>query len=1431
MYIYDVFISYRRSDGSGIAESIAEYLQSKGLRVFFDKNEIKDSQDFKQRIEMSLRQAPNYILIATTNVFKFYTDQEDWVKREMEIACEDYDGNSGNNRVITVVVPQSAIVPKEHELPDKIQCLATPNRIMLNGELPADDEKLRILKAVTQINRHNLWNAGHRWLEDSKEVGGRFAALDINASLFPNASKAEQKSQRRRKFPIYVQREDDSSGNGNEKVALMQALSRDTNHVYLIGQGGIGKTATLVHIMNEAYGERQAYTDTCQIPLYVALSTAPDTYGALYEGGKSTFIRRAIYKQVREDRTLKQIRKKELGKLDEAFSVPFDTAVQPIEDLLSKITPAPEYLLLLDGLNEVSRTHIEEAGRSVIQMILQEINWLMEECPNVRVMITGRADEAMIHGDRLTRLALSGVEDDSIRQYLSACDCEEAKINRVFENDSLLETLRVPLFLVMYANLKDNDEISTQGEILRTFFNESKGTLCVYTVQDRLSQIEDDVENAASADQKMRITSEMQCFMLDFLLPEIAWYMEQRNLFALDEETIAEIIEPVLTGTADTDICGRYGKQIFNKYCIGGSAKTHTRKTAKDILSKLGSDLEEVSESFIDCCMFSLGILSANNGKFGIVHQHIRDYFASQKVVNQMWLAVCLYENEQDDTAYECLGTVLRDKPLSLTLRRFVGESLGEHKNKPQFIDGQWQYVVPEELCERSLIRYTLDVLRGVKCTAEYDLYNLIRIIAEIRVDLSGENLSALDFTKCSLNDIRLSRSGLVADITDATLTPERIFSQKHTDRFCGGCLSPDKSKIITYAHDGRIKIWDLASSECLRTIDAHESSVRALKYIRQKNVFVTASFDKTIKIWDADTFMCAKIIELPYSLLDISISNNGEMFCVSAYPIGDDEHIENQYIYNTINYELIGTIPVTDARVDTVIFSDDNLNIYIINAKFYKDISKTKYSVQYWNIKEQKCMSSFEYPLCDVGCYCYDTKKLITIEAGIMYVWNIKNNECIYSRNTSINKLHYVVESPDGKNIIFCHGDKTITIYDSNSFERIASVEAINGDERFTYVDFDSEGKFIIAVGFDYVYVWETTTYKFLAALASYQSVVDYVEFNRDGKKLLMISRDNMVKVLDKKSNMQYIMTGILYARNYRPEGGSFSADDKRIVLRSFDLRSAPYGRYNYLVSNWNIESLLEKSYYNFCDMKLGGMEYVLEHDELIVEHSNQLAIVDANDYSTKRIIAKEDDLRSVAYSTDGKYFIVAFKNYTAKIFSTDSWQCAGELVTDTKFGCIKYSSNGKCIAASCANYGKDPVIHIWDAATLECIKSLYGHSRGRTLANIDFKFDSCRLISASYDGTVKIWNLTSYECIGELKHNAGVTSAHYSSNGELIVTSSFDGTVKIWNANTYECLQTIPNIPGLFVQGLDLRNLAPGSNFTEEDKRILRMYGVLID
>ncbi len=1429
MTIYDVFISYRRSDGMAIAEALNDYLTSKGLRVFFDKSEIKDSEDFKARIQSSLIQAPNYLLVATTEAFNFYDESEkkDWVKREMEIACENYDENTGRNRVITVVAPNGAKIPNEVGLPENIRILANPNRITLKGAIPDDDDKLRILKAVTKVTRHNLWNAAHRWFEESREKGGRFAALDINASLFPNAEKSENEPTSR-DFPIYV-----LSGDSTKKTPLMQALAENKNHIYLIGQGGIGKTTSLLHIMKEAY-EGRSYIENCQIPLYVSLSTAPDTAGELYKGGRSTFIKRAVYKQVREDRTVKRVTKIELAQLDEAFTIDPETAVNPIIDIFTKESSAPEYLLLLDGLNEVSRTYIEESNRTVIDMIKLEINELMEKCPNVRVIVTGRADEALINDEKLTRLNLSGVEDSVIRQYLSDSKCGEDKINHVFENDSLLETLRIPLFLIMYASLNDAAEITTQGEILRTFFNERQSRLCDYTVQNRLSEVEHDVDTAASAKTKTRITADMQCFMLDFLLPEIAWCMEQRDKFYIFSEDIGDIIESVLTGTGDGDICGRYGKTIFDKYHVGSSSKTHTRATAKDIREALGSDMDELTENFIDCCVLSLGILSMSNGKYGFIHQHIRDYFASQKVINQMWLAVCCYEDEQKDTAYECIGQVLRKKPLSITLRRFVGESLGEHKNAPQFIDGHWKYMVPEELCERSLIARTLDVLRGVKCTDEYDLYNLIRILAESRGDLSGENLSGLDFTRCSLNDIRLSRPGLSVDLTDALVTKEKLFPQNHMGRISGCCINSDKNQIITCSADGKIKVWDLFSSECLRTIDAHEGAIYSLKYIPQKNIYISSSSDNTIKIWSADTFECCKTIDGFSEPLIFSISNNGEMFCVVEYLISMTSEISMNSesvisIYDTSNFSLTSNFKTTGKYPHDITFSYDNQNIYIISNIWYKEIGKYKFRIQCWSLSEKKCISSFDYPLCDYACYCNDNKNLIMIESGIVRVWDIRTNECMYRKKASVNDFRDAAASPNGKNIVFCHNNKTVTICDTNSIEKVASAGTNGTYERFNHVQYSDDGKYIIAIGFDFIYVLETTTYTCVAVIKSYQIAVDYAEFSKSGDKMLILPRDNTVKIFDRNSNKQYIMNGIMYEQNLNlyPKVCRFSTDAKRVILCSLCKKYSYSEEYNYSASNWDVESLLKISEHCFNKTRWEFFEYNPDSDDLVIKYPDRLEIVDSKDYSTHMMINKD---KNFEYHADGKYLIGTYDN-VIKIYDINTTQYIGEITADSEIQGIKFSPDGKIIATTCANHKNKSLIQIWNAKTYQIIKTIivqttyYYH-----FSCYDIKYDSSQLLSTSTD-TVEIWDLNTYQCIARLKHDDKITSAHYSPDGDLIVTSSSDGMVKLWDAETFECVQTIPNIPGLFVQGVDLRKLAPGSAFSEEDKDILRTYGALID
>lgn len=1423
MTMYDVFISYRRSDGSALAESLAKYLRSKGLRVFFDRNEIKDSQDFKDRIETSLRQAPNYLLIASTAAFQFYTDQEDWVKREMEIACENYDGNTGSGRVITVVAPNGAIVPREEEMPEKIRVLANPNRIMLRGELPADDEKLRVLKVVTAVNRHNLWNAGHRWLEESKKPGARFSALDINASLFPNAAKREAEPRGRRKFPIYVQ---SASHLSKERKPLMQALAENTDHIYLIGQGGIGKTTTLVHLMNEAYGTGKNYEENCQIPLFVSLSAAPDTYGALYEGGRSTYIRRAIYKQVREDRTVKKVTKQEVAKLDEAFTVDPETAVEPVVDLLSKQTAAPEYLLLLDGLNEVSRNQIEEAGRSVIQMILREINWLITECPNVRLIITGRADEAMIHGERLIRLALSGLKKATIRQYLSDSECSEEKITRVFQNDALLETLSIPLFLVMYANLRENDEVSTQGEILRIFFSEHKNSLQIYTAQDRLSQVEDDVENAASAVQKLRITAEMQCFMLDFLLPEIAWYMEQRDLFALDEESIADVIEPVLTGREDTDVCGRYGKQVFTKYCSSGSAKTHTRKTAKDILTRLGSDMEEVTESFIDCCIFSLGILSTNGGKYGFVHQHIRDYFAAQKVINQLWLAVCLYDSGQDDTAYECLSTVLYDKPLRLTLRRFIGEALGEYKNKPQFIDGKWRYMVPEELCGESLIRHSFNILRGRPCNQDYMLNNLIHIVNEVRTELSGEDLSSLDFSNCSLNRKRLSRLDLAASLHNAVIHGQTLFSNVHTDLIRAGSFSPEPGLFITVSRDGTMKLWNIETGECVRTISAHKDGVSEYHHQASRSLAVTAGND-AIKFWNDASFDLITTIPIPEDerFRRSAMCPDGKYYTYLTKAKNGSESYTIR-ILDVDKIECVGQIPFEKGYLRNAVLCENTR--YII-MEYCTEISSSPGMREYFYELYDRETGSWT----DLNGYKDRGELAVCENIGYLAIQNTGKLrlEDPVSKTTVMevdagSKLLQLSVSEEGVLFAVTRNDEA-QFWDITSGSVIAKCKA-SGFHPFKGTIHKKESQYAVFDG-SVLRIYNYTSEKLLCQISSFWLRVQSASFSKDAEKIVISSGNEAVQIWEREAGQYRCRTMVMH------DSGDFmfaywTKDDAHCLVTYVTKNRKKRIRHYNVVTNQLLQSKDMSNAKDFWYCPDGHTLFVERKDK---KSLGKETVIEQYDLETMELLqtwAFPGDHSVGCIRPDGKYFVMFYKRdrraqkHIARVYDVQGQCFAGEIVAEEFIGEYRYSPDGERLIAT-----GERKLYVYDSRTCEYLRELSG---SEALSHtFDIRCDDSQMANA-LSGVVHIWDMNTMEVVKSLPHpQSWITLVEYSPNGQKLITATANGTVFIWDANTYECIQTIPNVPGVFAQGVDLRSLAPESDITEDGKQILGMYGAVVD
>jgi WD40 repeat protein len=103
-------------------------------------------------------------------------------------------------------------------------------------------------------------------------------------------------------------------------------------------------------------------------------------------------------------------------------------------------------------------------------------------------------------------------------------------------------------------------------------------------------------------------------------------------------------------------------------------------------------------------------------------------------------------------------------------------------------------------------------------------------------------------------------------------------------------------------------------------------------------------------------------------------------------------------------------------------------------------------------------------------------------------------------------------------------------------------------------------------------------------------------------------------------------------------------------------------------------------------------------------------------------------------------------------------------------------FSTDGSRIVSA----SLDGTVRVWDAVTGLELMVLPGHG-----ASASFSSDGSRIVSASFDGTARIWDATTGREIAVLRgHDAVVRSAAFDPDGSRIVTASADQTARIWDA-----------------------------------------------
>ncbi|KAJ1855057.1 hypothetical protein LPJ73_002380, partial [Coemansia sp. RSA 2703] len=85
------------------------------------------------------------------------------------------------------------------------------------------------------------------------------------------------------------------------------------------------------------------------------------------------------------------------------------------------------------------------------------------------------------------------------------------------------------------------------------------------------------------------------------------------------------------------------------------------------------------------------------------------------------------------------------------------------------------------------------------------------------------------------------------------------------------------------------------------------------------------------------------------------------------------------------------------------------------------------------------------------------------------------------------------------------------------------------------------------------------------------------------------------------------------------------------------------------------------------------------------------------------------------------------------------------------------------------------------------KCVRTLHGHDH--CVSAVRF-LGPDKLVSASRDKTIKVWELSTGYCIRTLSgHSEWVRSVDVSADARLVCTGSTDHTVRVWDPNTAEC------------------------------------------
>ena len=460
---------------------------------------------------------------------------------------------------------------------------------------------------------------------------------------------------------------------------------------------------------------------------------------------------------------------------------------------------------------------------------------------------------------------------------------------------------------------------------------------------------------------------------------------------------------------------------------------------------------------------------------------------------------------------------------------------------------------------------------------------------------------------------------------------------------------------------------------------------------------------------------------------------------------------------------------------------------------------------ISVWDVdsgQRRKTLPGAKGTVLDVAVSPDGKKVAAGCSAGLVLVWDVATGQSAWTQSEPGLDAMSVSFSPDGQSLAVGYGAYNgeqvgrVKVWDVASGKEIKSFTGPRGG--VNKVAFHPDGKRLAVAGSEVVEVWDLETGRKHHDLKGHKKWVYCTAYSPDGKWLATGAWDGTVKLRDAATGVEALT---IFAHEGFVLNLAFSPDSRNLATTSED-RS---------VRLWEVPTGRRLATFH------GHTDFVqavaFRPDSREVGTGSLDGSIRFWDLKTSRPVVVEHTgwVVGCAFRRDGLRVLSETWLYGRDAGLPKGWNpFTGEL--DTALAGVKYatlpkefvpgsryqpqmaatSPDGKLIAqinalaASSASRSKDyslSSVVVREKASGAVLHTLTGHSAD--VVSLVFSPDGRRLATASYDRTVKLWDMqTGQDVFTLLGHTAGAVSVAFSPDGNQIVTGGIDFTARVWNA-----------------------------------------------